>query len=57
MLLFKIKSHRSYENEGNKIYFDDCLQLHHVDTNCYMNFPDTETSIIFDRPYDVANFE
>lgn len=55
-LIFKIVSHRSYEEDGNKIYYDDCLRIHHSKSDCYMNFPDTEISIIFDRPYDVAKF-
>lgn len=50
-------SHRSYEHEGNDIYYDDCLRIYHPKTDCYMNFPDTEVSIIFDREYEVAQFE
>ena len=56
MLIFHLVSHRSYEKEGNKIYYDDCLRIHHVGSDCYMNFPDTDVSIILDRPYDVAQF-
>lgn len=50
-------SHRSYEQVGNKIYYDDCLRIHHVKSDCYMNFPDTEVSIILDRQYEVVKFE
>ena len=39
------------------IYYDDCLRIHHLKTDCYMNFPDTDVSIIFDRPYEVAKLE
>jgi len=56
-VIFNIVSHRSYEQIGNKIYYDDCLRIHHVESDCYMNFPNTDSSIIFDRPYDVAKFE
>ena len=56
-LIFKLISHRSYEQEGNKIYYDDCLRIYHVKSDCYMNFPDTEVSIILDRQYEVVKFE
>ena len=56
-LYFRIISHRSYESIGNKIYYDDCLRIHHPKSDCYMNFPDTEISIIFDRPYEAATFQ
>ena len=56
-MIFKLVSHRSYENPGNVIYYDDCLRIYHPKTDCYMNFPDTEVSIIFDRPYEVAKLE
>lgn len=40
-LTFQIQSHRSYENEGNKVYLDDPLQIYHLKSDCFMNFDET----------------
>lgn len=40
-LIFKIKSHRTYEKEGYKVYLDDPVQIYHQDSDCYMNFDET----------------
>jgi len=48
-IIFKINSHRTYEHEGNNVYYDDCLELYHISSDCYVNFPpDTNTPIFMD---------
>jgi hypothetical protein len=37
---FKIRSHRSYEREGDKVYLDDPLQIYHSSSDCFVNFND-----------------
>lgn len=37
-IIFKITTHRSYEHENDKIYYDDALQIYHPGADCFMNF-------------------
>lgn len=37
-LIFRLTSHRSYEHENDKIYYDDALQIYHPGADCFMNF-------------------
>ncbi len=37
-IIWKIDSHRSYQHDGDPIYFDDELLIYHVSTDCFMNF-------------------
>ncbi len=46
-VIFQIRSHRTYEHEGNNVYYDDCLQLYHVKSDCYVNFPPDTNSPAF----------
>ena len=40
-IIWKINSHRSYQKDGDPIYFDDELLNYYVSTDCFMNFADT----------------
>lgn len=46
--MFQIKSHRSYDNEKDKIYFNDTLQIYHPASDTYMNFDEKEEPIPLD---------
>lgn len=48
-LIFRITSHRTYEHENDKIYYNDALQIYHPGADCYMNFAETEDSIFLDK--------
>jgi hypothetical protein len=37
-IVWKIRSHRSYQIDGDEIYFDDELLIYHEGSDCYMNF-------------------
>jgi hypothetical protein len=51
-IIFQVRSHRTYEHEGNNVYYDDCLQLYHVKSDCYVNFPpDTESPAFLDKSF------
>ena len=47
-VIFKILSHRSYENENDKIYYDDSLQIYHPLSDTYMNFDEKEEPVPLD---------
>ena len=44
-IIFKLKSHRSYERENDKIYYDDALLIYHEGADCYMNFAEKDEPI------------
>lgn len=46
-VIFRITSHRTYEHENDKIYFDDALLIYHPGADCFMNFADTKDKKIF----------
>lgn len=48
-VIWKIKSHRSYQHDGDAIYFDDELLIYHEDTDCSMNFEEKDNAIYLDR--------
>ena len=47
-IIWKIGSHRSYQFDGDSIYFDDELLIYHVSTDCYMNFAENDKEIYLD---------
>ena len=49
--LFRLRSHRSYEHEGDKIYCDDALLIYHESADCFMNFADNDKPIPLDEKY------
>jgi hypothetical protein len=49
-IIWKINTHRSYQHDGDPIFFDDELLIYHVSTDCYMNFADNDTVIYLDTP-------
>ncbi len=52
-ILFQIRSHRTYEHEGNNIYYNDCLQIYHKSSDCYVNFPpNTNDPAFLDKPQE-----
>jgi len=46
---WKIGSHRSYQQDGDFIYFDDELLIYHVSTDCYMNFSENTKIAYLDK--------
>lgn len=46
---FKIRSHRSYERDGDKVYLDDPLQIYHNSSDCYVNFNENYDKIFLDK--------
>ena len=50
-IIFKLKSHRSYERENDKIYYDDALLIYHEGADCYMNFAEKDEPIYLDYEY------
>lgn len=49
-VIWKINSHRSYQHDGDPIFFDDELLIYHVSTDCYMNFVCNDSTIYLDAP-------
>jgi hypothetical protein len=49
-IIWKINSHRSYQQDGDPIFFDDELLIYHVSTDCFMNFADRSNIIYLDAP-------
>lgn len=52
-IIWKIDSHRSYQHDGDDIYFDDELIIYHVFTDCFMNFAENDKSIYLDTHYEL----
>jgi hypothetical protein len=55
--IFRIRSHRSYEHEGDPIYFDDALLIFHDGADCFMNFAENDTPIKLDKDFEIAQAE
>ena len=55
--IFRIKSHRSYEHEGDPIYYDDALLIYHEGADCYMNFAENDSPIALDARFEVGEAE
>lgn len=53
-IIWKIDSHRSYQHDGDPIYFDDELLIYHVSTDCFMNFAENDRPIYLDTPYPLS---
>jgi hypothetical protein len=49
-VVWKINSHRSYQHDGDPIFFDDELLIYHVSTDCFMNFVYNNSMIYLDSP-------
>ncbi len=47
-IVWKIDSHRSYQHDGDDIYFDDELLIYHVYTDGYMNFAENDKNTDLD---------
>ena len=47
-VIFKLTSHRSYERDNDKIYYDDPLQIYHPGSDCFTNFVEADTPIFLD---------
>lgn len=47
-MVWKIRSHRSYQHEGDPIYYDDYLQVYHEGLDCFMNFAENNKPIYLD---------
>ena len=53
-IVWKIDSHRSYQHDGDDIYFDDELLIYHVYTDCYMNFAENDKNIYLDEHEELS---
>lgn len=49
-VIWKIDSHRSYQHDGDSIYFDDELLIYHMSTDCFMNFVLGDNVAYLDSP-------
>jgi hypothetical protein len=54
---FKIRSHRSYEREGDKVYLDDPLQIYHSSSDCFVNFNDGSDYVFLDKEFERPEFK
>jgi hypothetical protein len=48
-VVFKLTSHRSYEHDDDKIYYDDPLQIYHPKSDCFTNFAEDSLPIYLDQ--------
>ena len=49
-VIWKINSHRSYQHDGDPIFFDDELLIYHMSTDCFMNFVLGDNVVYLDAP-------
>lgn len=53
---FKIRSHRSYERDGDKVYLDDPLEIYHSSSDCYVNFNEGTDYVFLDKEFERLEF-
>jgi hypothetical protein len=49
-VIWQINSHRSYQHDGDPIFFDDELLIYHMSTDCFMNFVLGDNVVYLDSP-------
>ena len=49
-VVFKIISHRSYQNENDTVFYNDALQIYHMGSDSFINFDENEEPILLDKP-------
>lgn len=50
-MVFKILSPRTFENENDKVYYNDALQIYHPSSDSFMNFSQSGEMIPLDIKY------